>query len=93
MSDLNEFQTNRSTKRTFLNTKNEFSPEDNKNYGIKFSTIFSSRNKMFSPMNDKKERKLKYVFREIDNYNEKKKKRYLKLEMKKKKKMKLIKLK
>ena len=70
MSDLNEFQTNRSTKRTFLNTKNEFSPEDNNNYGIKFSTIFSSRNKMFSPMNDKKERKLKYVFREIDNYNE-----------------------
>ena len=70
MSDLNEFQTNRSTKRTFLNTRNEFSPENNKNSGIKFSNNFSSRNKMFSPMSNKKERKLKYVFREIDNYYE-----------------------
>ena len=69
MSDLNEYQTNRSTKRTFINTKNEFSPENNKNSGIKFSNIFSSRNKKFSPKsNNKKERKLKYVFREIDNY-------------------------
>ena len=70
MSDLNEFQTNRSTKRTFLNSRNEFSPENNKNSGIKFSNNFSSRNKMFSPMSDKKERKLKYVFKEIDNYYE-----------------------
>jgi hypothetical protein len=70
MSDLNEFQTNRSTKRTFLNTRNEFSPENNKNSGIKYSNIFSNRKKIFSPMSDKNERKLKYVFREIDNYYE-----------------------
>jgi hypothetical protein len=70
MSDLNEFQTNRSTKRTFLNTRNEFSPENNKSNGIKYTNISSNRNKMFSPMSDKNERKLKYVFREIDNYYE-----------------------
>ena len=70
MSDLNEFQTNRSTKRTFLNTRNEFSPENNKSIGIKYTNIFSNRNKMFSAMSDKNERKLKYVFREIDNYYE-----------------------
>ena len=70
MSDLNEYQTNRSTRRTFINTKNEFSPENIKSSGIKFSNIFNSRSKKFSPMSNKNERKLKYVFREIDNYYE-----------------------
>ena len=70
MSDLNEFQTNRSTRRTFINTRNEFSPENNKNNGINFYNNINNRNKAFSPMSDKKERKLKYVFREIDNYYE-----------------------
>lgn len=70
MSDLNEFQTNRSTRRTFINNRNEFSPENNKNNSIKFFNNYNSRNKMFSPMSNKKERKLKYVFREIENYYE-----------------------
>ena len=70
MRDLNEYQTNRSTRRTFINPKNEFSPENNKNNDIKFSNIFKSRNKMLSPKSNKKERKLRYVFKEIDNYYE-----------------------